>query len=131
MLYSCHNHASSGHLGKLRADVKTYVSKCKTCQEQKPEQRLKAGEMGSKPNVTQCWQYIATDIVGPLVTSMKQNKYILTILGYFSTFTLFFPMINSNMNTIIRLLEENVFLTFGVLEILTTDNGVQFTSKEI
>lgn len=145
ILYICHNNASSGHLGifktysrviskyywpKLRADVKTYVSKCKTCQEQKPEQRLKAGEMGSKPNITQCWQYISTDIIGPLVTSTKQNKYILTVVDYFSKFTLFFPMRNSNTKTIIRLLEENVFLTFGVPEILKTDNGVQFKSKD-
>lgn len=114
----------------MKTDISKYVNKCKICSEQKPEQKLKAGLMGNKPNVERCWQYIATDLIGPLPRSTKGYQYILVICDYFSKFTLLFPLRKATASSIIKIMEEQVFLLFGVPEYLKCDNGVQFKSKE-
>ena len=56
--------------------------------------------------------------------------YVLTVLDYFSKFPLFFPIRKATASVITKLLEDNVFLMFGVPEFLHCDNGKQFKSRE-
>lgn len=114
----------------MKSDISKYVNKCKICSEHKPEQKLKAGEMGSKPNINKCWQYIATDLIGPLPRSSKGNQFILVVCDFFSKFSLFFPLRRATATSIVRIMEEQVFLLFGVPEYIKCDNGVQYKSKE-
>lgn len=145
ILQDCHNNPLSGHLGiyktyyrvlsryywpKLKADVAKFVSKCKTCAEQKPEQKLTAGQMGSKPNISRCWQYIAVDLMGPCPRSTRGHRFILVVCDYFSKFMLSFPLRQATARAVTKIMEEHVFLLFGVPEFLLSDNGVQFKSKE-
>lgn len=113
----------------MKSDISRYVNRCKICCEQKPEQRMKAGMMGTKPKVERCWQYVATDIIGPLPRSSKGNQYILVYCDYFSKFSLFFPMRRATANKVVELI-QNAFLLFGIPEYLRADNGVQYKSKE-
>lgn len=113
----------------MKSEVCKYVNKCKVCGEQKPEQRMKAGMMGEKPVVKRCWQYVATDLVGPLPRSSKGHQYILVYSDYFSKFSLFFPLRKATASKVSELIEQS-FLLFGVPEFLKADNGVQYKSKE-
>lgn len=145
ILKECHDNPLSGHLGiyktyyrvlsryfwpKLKADVAKFVNKCRTCAEQKTEQAMKPGQMGSKPDVDRCWQYIAVDLMGPCPRSIHGHRFILVVCDYFSKFVLSFPLRQATAKAVVRLIEEQVFLIFGVPEFLRSDNGVQFKSKE-
>lgn len=114
----------------MQHDITRYVNKCKICAAHKPEQKLKAGIMGKKPEVNRCWQYIAIDLIGPFPRSTKGYQHILVVCDFFSKFTLLYPLRQATASSIIRILEEQVFLLFGVPEILKCDNGTQFKSKE-
>lgn len=113
----------------MKADIGKYINNCRICKEHKPEQKKKAGEMGSKPSITKCWQYIGTDIIGPLPRSTKGFQYILVICDYFSKFILTFPLRTATASAVTKLVEET-FLLFGVPEFIRSDNGVQYKSRE-
>lgn len=145
ILEDCHYSPLSGHLGiyktyhrvllryfwpKMKSDVVRFVNRCKVCAEQKPEQKLKAGQMGSKPDIRRCWQYIAVDLMGPFPRSTHGHRFVLVACDYFSKFVLCFPLRQATAKAIVKLLEDNVFLLFGVPQYLKSDNGVQFKGRE-
>lgn len=115
---------------RMKADVTQYVKSCPVCAETKPEQKAPPGLLLSRPHVAQPWDLVCIDIVGPLPKSTYGNIFILSVLDYFSKFCLFFPLRSANAKRICRLLEENVFLLFGVPRTLVCDNGKQFVSSE-
>lgn len=115
---------------KMRSDVARYVRNCVVCQKTKPEQKKVAGLMAGPNLVDQPWQMISADIVGPLPRSTSGYLNILVVSDYFSKFALFFPIRSPTAAVICKLIEEQIFLLFGVPKILITDNGVQFTSSK-
>lgn len=145
ILYNAHNDPKSGHLGiyktynkilskyfwpKMKSDVVNYIRKCRICAEQKPEQKKVAGQMGVKPDINRCWQYISTDLIGPFPRSTLGHRFVLVVVDYFSKFTLLFPLRTATAKNVAKLIEDNVFLMFGVPEFLRSDNGGQYKSKE-
>lgn len=145
ILFECHNDPTAGHLGvyktyhkilskyywpKMKSDVVKYIAKCRVCAEQKPEQQKVAGLMGSKPDVTRCWQYVSTDLMGPFPRSTSGHRFILVVVDYFSKFTLIFPLRTATAKKVAQLMEDNVFMLFGVPEFLRSDNGGQYKSKD-
>lgn len=140
-----HDDCTSGHMGiyktferikskyywpKMKADITRYVRKCEICLAHKPENRSPPGLMGSRPKVSKPWQMISVDLIGPLPRSSQGYNYILVVADYFSKFPLTFPLRKAVASTIVRLMEENVFLLFGTPEYLICDNGTQFRGKE-
>ncbi|KAJ8978886.1 hypothetical protein NQ317_008501 [Molorchus minor] len=140
-----HDDVRSGHLGiykvywklrnrytwpKMHADVAKYVRSCQTCAEQKQERKPPSGLMGSRPQIYQPWQMISLDFIGPLPRSSRGNVHALVISDYFSKYVQIFPLRSANAKSLTKLVEENVFLTYGVPERLICDNGVQMRSKE-
>lgn len=115
---------------KMKADIADYIRKCCTCLEQKPEQKAPAGWLSGRPDITRPWEVISIDVVGPMPKSQSGFLYILSIQDYFSKFCLFLPMRNQSSKTISKLLEENVFLLFGVPRVVISDNGRNFTGNE-
>lgn len=140
-----HDPPTSGHAGvyktydrvgrkfywpKMRSDIANYIRSCRVCLATKPVQKPPSGLMCSRTDVSRPWELISLDIVGPLPRSSNGYKYILSIQDYFTKFCLFLPMREATASGITRLIEEHVFLLFGVPRTLITDNGKQFISKE-
>lgn len=140
-----HDEPTSGHAGirrtydrlkqnfywpKMLCDVKAYVKRCKVCQSVKPELKRPAGVMETRREVTAPWQLIAVDLIGPLPRSSSGYQYILSVVDYFSKFTLFFPLRSATAKSVMQHLEDQVFLLFGAPRWLVCDNGPQFKSKE-
>jgi hypothetical protein len=100
----------------MRADVCRYVRKCPVCASVKPEQRLPAGKMGSRPEITRPWQMIIADLFGPLPRSTNGHEYVLVIMDYFSKFPIFVPVRSPTARKIIgRRRDFQDFLTnYGV-----------------
>lgn len=145
VMESCHNTPVGGHFGVhktyakvarlyywpfAKADVAKFVKECHECQRVKPEQKLPAGHMGNAVHAKRCWQIISTDLFGPLPKSKHGNLYILVITDTFSKFNHFVPIRRANADTIARIIEEQIFLSHGVPEIIRCDNGVQFKSRQ-
>jgi transposase InsO family protein len=145
IMHENHNPPTAGHLGnfktinriretyywpKLAADVKRYVRRCDTCLAMKPETKKIQGEMGGQRLVDQPWKIISSDLMGPFPTSSKQNRYLLVTCDYFTKYVVLRPLRKATSTAIIRHLEEEVFMVYGVPESIICDNGVQYTSKD-
>lgn len=145
VIRSCHDPPTASHLGfyktlsrirlnyywpNMGRDVLKFVRNCKVCGSQKSPNCQRFGLMGSPKNVKFPWQVIAIDIMGPFVRSSRGNAYLLVVSDWFTKYTLLFPMRQALASTVVRLVENNVFLVYGVPQFIICDNGVQFAGTE-
>lgn len=116
---------------KMRADIARYVKTCRICLAHKPEQKAPAGLMSSRPDIKKPWELVSVDLVGPLPRSSSGYIHILSVQDYFSKYCLFIPLRTATAKAVVRHLEDQVFLVYGVPRILLTDNGKVFIGKEM
>lgn len=115
---------------KVRNDVTKYVSKCKVCAACKSTNLPKAGLMGAYKNINFPFQLISADLLGPYPRSKNGNQYLLVIVDWFTKFCLVHPLSKATSRAIVKFIENQVFLIYGVPQIFLCDNGVQFRSHE-
>lgn len=145
ILHRYHDDETAGHLGisktfsriselyywpKLRQDVRRYVLKCTICSANKSPNLPQAGQMGSYKNINFPFQLISMDLLGPYPRSKQGNQYLLVIVDWFTKYVLVHPLSKATTKAIIKFLENNVFLIYGVPQICVCDNGSQFISRE-
>lgn len=144
VLHDMHDSPTSGHLGvfktyarlteryywpKCKSDVAKYVKKCQVCLTHKPDNLKPAGLMVERTAPSRPWEMISTDIIGPFPRSKRGYTSVLVVTDYLSKFCLGFPMRKASASTVCRLLEEHVFMVFGVPRIIISDNGPQFKNE--
>lgn len=140
-----HDEPTAGHCGvyktfervkskfywpKMKADIRKYIRGCTVCQAIKPELKRPAGLMSSRTTVMGPWQLLSADLIGPLPRSTSGHQYILTVVDYFTKFALFFPLRTATTSSVLRVLEDQVFLLFGAPKWFVCDNGPQFKSHQ-
>lgn len=145
VLKECHDHPTSGHFGvkksitktrqhyywpSLIKDVKKYVRECEICAKYKSSQLPPSGMMGKHRTVTEPFQILSLDLMGPFPRSRQGNTMLLVISCWFSKFCLLFPLRNGKAANITRIIEEQVFLVFGAPNVIICDNGKQFVSSQ-
>ena len=142
VLEVAHTHILSGHFGRKKTfaklstrflwpkmwhDVKEYIRSCKGCQlasrKDKARAPLQPLQVESVP-----FNKVAFDLVGPLPTSSRGYKYVLTVMDLFSKFPAAVPLKRVDNLTVLDAMLE-VFSCFGLPQILLTDQGSVFTSK--
>ncbi|KAG5880834.1 hypothetical protein JTB14_027615 [Gonioctena quinquepunctata] len=74
------------------------------------------------------WELTSMDIVGPLVTSMNGNRYLLTFQDYFTKYPEVIPLSDQKADTIARAFVEQIIVRHGTPRKLLTDQGENFTS---
>lgn len=141
-----HDAPTAGHLGifkttsrvlekaywpGMKSDIAKYIRSCGACMRAKPLQQAPTGKMGGHSLISRPWQVISADVVGPLPRTSHGNQFIFVVTDCFSKLSLFFPLRRATASAIVRYLENDVFLQYGVPQALITDNGVQFRSKEM
>lgn len=146
VLNECHDMPTAAHLGirktkervaqryfwpSLSHDVQDYVKNCSICRESKVCHGKKQGLMGRYKMATSPFQMISLDFVGPLTPSSKQNTVILVITDWFTKYISCFALRKATASKVVQILEEQIFLTYGVPEIIIMDNGKQFAGKEL
>lgn len=144
ILFEGHDHPTSAHLGirktigrisqkyywpKMRVDISRYVRGCEVCQAHKVPRLLPTGLMGQPRKVDRPWQMISTDLMGPFPRSKNGNTFLLVICDWFTKFCLLFPLRAATGKAIAKHIENDVFLVYGVPEIIVCDNGPQYISK--
>ena len=74
-------------------------------------------------------ELIEIDFIGPLTTTKRGNKYILTIADHFSKFATAYSTERQDTETVISCL-NNYFSKYGPVERILSDQGRSFLSKE-
>lgn len=114
---------------KMHHDVETYVKSCQKCQLFKNPVGLSPGYLHSIP-VSEIFEHIHIDIVGPMKTTYHGNAYIITATDAFSKWVFAKPSQRVRTDETIEFIENEIFVIHGKPKRIITDQGTQFTSKE-
>lgn len=131
-IYKTYNHlAKTYYWPKMRADVANFIRRCSVCRAIKPEQSSPKGLMLSpQASISRPFELLCADLVGPLPRSVSGYQYIFVVADCFSKFPLFFPLRQASASKVVTILENEVFMLFGVPDAIIVDNGPQFKSRE-
>ena len=143
VLRACHDHLTAGHLGTSRTlhrvaqryywprmltDAKRYVRTCHDCQMRKGSVTKPVGFLKSI-KVTQPFERVGLDILGPFPRSSLGNRYAIMAIDYFSKFVIARAVPVATSEMVIEFLVEGVVLHHGTPRIVTTDRGKPLTSN--
>jgi len=107
-------------------DIKRIIQKCDVCQLNKSQSYPEPTEkFPTEPEGP--FTHLGLDIIGPLVKTRRSNQYIIVVVDYFTKWVEAEATENITSLDVIRFL-INVFSRHGTPQVITADNGVQFTS---
>lgn len=86
--------------------------------------------MGNMKIANYPWQIISADYIGPLPRSRRGNQYILVVADYFSKWVVIQPVRSINSSNLCTILKDQWILRNSAPEIIITDNGSCFVSRE-
>ena len=108
--------------------VKGVTKSCSSCQYLKPTFLSK--DNGTLIKAILPFQRINIDFKGPLPSSPRGNKYLLTIIDEYSRFPFAFPCKDMTSKTIIHCLNQ-LFSIFGMPDMIHSDRATDFLSEEL
>ncbi len=142
VLQHCHNVMLGGHmgvaktLGKLRSrfhwygvstDVKAHIQQCPVCTaNSKPTKKYKA-PLGQY-RVGQALDLLGIDVLGPLILSGQQNKYVLVIGDYATRWIEVCALPDQKAETVAQTLVHEFISRFGCPLQIHSDQGRNFES---
>ena len=113
----------------LAADVKRYVNACVSCNQRKTPPNHRPARLVKVERETKPFHTVSLDIVGSLVTTINQNKYILVIQDHFTRYIEAFPLPNQKAETVAKAFVTGIILRHGTPRQILTDLGTNFISK--
>ena len=114
----------------IRKQILRHCKKCKECVLQNQGQPEKCFGHFDSPDLPM--EFICMDLVGPIhPPSSRGNKYVLTVIGMLTGFTIAVPIKNKNAETICEAYRDNIYCVFGGSSRMLTDNGSEFKNKEM
>ena len=138
-----HDDSTSGHLGidktearflevfywpNIRKIIAWYIKQCEKCEIFKTPKENSIAPL--QPIVShRILELLVIDFIGPLITSKKGNRYILSMIDHFSKYAVAFATSRQDTQTVIACLKK-FFAKFGPVERILSDNGRSFISKE-
>ena len=144
ILKLAHDNPLAGHLGVnktydrvlrcffwpgLKRDVQQYCKTCHFCQiSGKPNQTIPPFPLYPIPVVTEPFERVIVDCVGPLPRTKSGNKFLLTIMCSATRFPEAIPLRNITTKNVVKALLK-FFSVFGLPRIIQTDQGSNFMSR--
>ena len=105
-----------------------YCNNCSTCKLNKSYVE-KAVPILKHPEVSQVFESVHVDLIGPLTPTESGHKYILTVIDAFSRYGICIPLINKSMQSVARAFVDNVLTKFGICNIFS-GRGLEFTGSD-
>jgi len=102
------------------------ITNCQKCKTNKTPKTNEPTESYST-QVEGPFTHLGMDIIGPLTTTSQGNQYIIVTVDYFSRWVEAQPLKTITSQDVVKFLID-VFSRHGAPEVITSDNGVQFTS---
>lgn len=115
-------HNESGHSGvnktydrvlrhlfwpRVKRDVSAYIKTCLTCQlTGKPNQTLKPSLLFPIPAVSQSFEHLIVDCVGPLPRSKSGANYLLTVMCQSTRYPAAYPLCTITTRSVVRALSQ-------------------------
>jgi hypothetical protein len=112
-------------------DTKNYIKSCDSCQFRKSPSTPKHSFAGSIPIGESVFTTISIDLVGKLPHTVKGNEYIVTLTDQVSKFAIVIPIKRSDDQTVLEVIDKEVFSKFGPPLILISDNGKNLCSNKL
>ena len=144
ILYQMHDNILSGHLGNkktrdrllqrfywfgARNDVNHYVQMCDVCTSIKGRSnRPPRAPLGQMPTGAPL-DRLSTDIMGPLPTSNRGNKYVLVVTDHFTRWVEIFAVPDQTAVTCAEIILNDVIARFGCPHDMHSDQGRNYISQ--
>ena len=135
-------HAELGHAGQYkmdqaarqrfwwpnqRRDIVNFCRSCKDCGELKdPRQRLRAPLQNISAGFPN--ECLGIDLIGPLPTTPRENRYILVMVDYFTKWCEAAPLKRTDAHTVARVIFDTWISRWGAPIQLHSDRGSNFES---
>jgi len=110
----------------MTVDVKRAIGKCENCKRNR-SQKYPTPTESYPTRVEGPFTHVGLDIVGPLPVTQKGNEYIIVLVDYFTKWVEAEAVKSVTSQDVVEFLVK-VFSRHGAPEVVTTDNGPQFTS---
>ena len=103
------------------------VRNCDACNLKKKEKHPQRHTLHSR-QVGYPLELISIDFVGPFQLSARRNRYLLTIRDEFTKWPEAYAVADSTSETVVRILSERYFPTYGLPQRIVSDNGPHFSA---
>lgn len=144
VLSAAHDQLLAGHCGVRRTlnrilqkffwpgittDVRRYVQTCDICQKTTPKGKIPPVPLCSMPSISDPFETVAIDLVGPLTPASEQgHKYILTLIDLCTRFPEAVPLKDITSVAVAEAL-LGIFSRLGFPKQILSDQGTQFNSN--
>ena len=108
-------------------DIKTFTKECQVCIRRNNYRKPKEAKIQFFPT-NKFGEIISVDYMGPLPTTSKNNKYILTIIDKWTRYARIIPLPSASYETTIKAILSNWIYDFGIFKRLLSDNGTHFVN---
>lgn len=113
---------------KMLGMIEKFIKSCDSCQKNKASP-VKRMPMTITSTSNKPFEKIFLDIVGPLLSSYHQNKYILTIMDDLTKYAVAVPIPNQEAETVANALLTDFVSIYGCPQSILTDQGTNFMSS--
>ena len=110
----------------MYSDCHHYTQKCRKCRAVNAKQTI--APLGRPEIPTEAGLDLSIDFVGPLIISLKGNKYIFTILDKFSNYLHAHPIPEKSSNMAVSYILDQYIPTQGCPKTISSDNDPAFAS---
>ena len=108
--------------------IKEFVQTCLECQRKKNINRKEYNALNPLKHPSYPFERMSMDLVGPLTETKNGNKYILTVMDYFSRWPEAIAIKDAEAITVGQAYLDLVLTRYGCPRIILTDRGSQFMS---
>lgn len=112
----------------LYSDVREYVNSCDKCQRTNAKLQKQAGQLHPIKVQPQVWKRVGIDLIGPLSTTKKGNKYIITCTDYFSKWIEADSLADKTAQSVAKFLLR-LICRLGCFEYCHSDQGREFVNQ--
>ena len=114
----------------MNNDIKNLIKSCLKCQMRKSNpSQLSCEPLIPLPTPMYPFARVHADLLGPLPTTDRNNKYIFSVVDAFSKWLIALPTTDQTALTVTRFFIDDVITRFGVPDTVVTDGGRQFVGN--